>query len=151
MPLIKICLESLNHIEIRSQARIFRTLIKNLTSISLYYGLTYEKREDHIFDSSLLNEEDLKKDKSLNSLVGKLKHQSYDVRRGIRIHVMKLIKILGEIDMEYLLNILREDVKVNDLSKLTAINTYDFLNYIMRNCGKALSEHLITWVEILML
>lgn len=150
MPLIKICLESLNHISVRSQAPVFGLLIRNLANISLYYGLTYDKKEDHIFDKSLLKDEDLKRDKSLLNLVGKLRHQSMDVRRGIRIHVMKLIRQLGELDMAFLLDVLKDTVLNRELTKLVAVNTFDFLNYIMRNCNSYLSDHLIQWTEILM-
>lgn len=141
-------------------------LIRNISYISLYYGLTFspdDKDNPSMINNSFLEDSGLKNDKRLVQFLGKLNHQSYDLRRGIRVHVLKLVKLLGDVDLEFLLKVLLDMTTSSEFTKLVSLNTLDFLKYIIRFCelknlrthsadGSANnSSNMILWTEILMM
>jgi hypothetical protein len=105
--------------------------------ISLYYGLTFTV-DDHdnpsLINNTFLEDSSLKGDLKLLQFVTKLRHQSYDLRRGIRIHVLKLVKLMGDLDLEFLLRVLYDMTTNPDFSKLISLNILDFLKYLIRFC-----------------
>jgi hypothetical protein len=77
-------------------------LIKNISYISLYYGLTFDSEDSEnpsMINDSFLEDASLKNDRKLIQFLDKLKYQSYDLRRGIRVHVLKLVKLIGDVDL----------------------------------------------------
>ena len=143
----------LNHMEVKSQKKTFQMLIKNISYISLYYGLTFKQDDPEnptLINESFLKEEGLRSDRRLHDFLQRLKYQSYDVRRGIRVHVLKLVKLIGELDLQFLLRVLAEMASDHDFTKLIGLNTLDFLKYIIRFCDTDFDRYLILWTEILM-
>lgn len=156
----------LNHVHLRSQSKTFQLLIRNISFISLYYGLTFTP-DDHdnpsMINNTFLEDSSLKGDTKLLQFVTKLRHQSYDLRRGIRIHVLKLIKLMGDLDLEFLLRVLYDMTTSSEFSKLVSLNILDFLKYLIRFCdltkfqtpqsefSQTKSSNLILWTEILMM
>lgn len=153
IPVIKICLETLPFTNIRSDQKLTRKLFHSVAYFSLYYGLTFEPDDQEnptYVNSDLLLDENLPSAKSLRSFVASLKQQSYEVRRGIRVHILKLLKLLSELDLEFMLYLLNEMISSSDVSKLVAYNVIDIIKYIIKFCEADFNSHIIMWSEILM-
>lgn len=153
IPVIKICLEALPYIDVRNNQPIFKRLFHSVAYFSLYYGLTFEPNDPEnptYVNSSLLLEENLPSSKSLKEFVSSLKQQSYEVRRGIRVHILKLLKLLGEMDIGHVLYMLNEMISTQDVSKLVAYNAIDIIKYMVKFCEADFNAHIATWTDILM-
>lgn len=153
IPVIKICLETLPHINIRSNQKILRKLFNNVAYFSLYYGLTFEPDDQEnptYVNSELLQDDSLPSGKQLKSFVANLRQQSYEVRRGIRVHILKLLKLFGELDVEFILFLLNEMAGRNDATKLVAYNVVDICKYMIKFCEADFNSHIVMWSEILM-
>ena len=153
IPVIKICLETLPSVSVRNNQKFIRKLFHSVAYFSLYYGLTFEQNDGEnptYINSSLLLEENLPSAKQLKDFVSNLGQQSYEVRRGIRVHILKLLKLLGELDIEFVLHLLNEMISNPEVSKLVAYNVIDITKYMVKFCETDFNSHIILWSEILM-
>lgn len=153
IPVIKICLETLPVINIRNNQKIIRKLFHSVAYFSLYYGLTFEPDDQEnptYVNSELLQDDNLPSAKQLKGFVANLRQQSYEVRRGIRVHILKLLKLLGELDVEFILFLMNEMIGSNDATKLVAYNVVDICKYMIKFCEADFNSHIVMWSEILM-
>lgn len=153
IPVIKICLETLPFINIRNNQKLARKLFHSVAYFSLYYGLTFEPDDQEnptYVNSELLEDDGLPSAKQLKGFVTNLRQQSYEVRRGIRVHILKLLKLLSELDLEFTLFLLNEMISSPEVSKLVAFNVIDISKYMIKFCEADFNSHIIMWSEILM-
>lgn len=153
IPVLKLCLETLPFIKVRDQQRLVKRLFHSVTYFSLYYGLTFNEKDQEnptYMNSSLLSEEQLHSSKQLKEFVANLNQQTYDIRRGIRVHILKLLKLLTELDLEFILYLLNEMMSSSDLTKLIAFNIVDTLKYIIKFCDADFNSYIIQWADTLM-
>ena len=153
IPVIKICLETLPSFNVRGNQKTIRKLFHSVAYFSLYYGLTFDPEDIEnptYINSSLLQEENLPSAKNLKEFVSNLGQQSYEVRRGIRVHILKLLKLLGDLDIEFVLHLLNEMISNAEVSKIVAYNVIDISKYMVKFCETDFNTHIVLWSEILM-
>lgn len=152
VPTIKVVLETLPSLKLRDHHKIIKQMFHSTVYFSLFYGLTFEPedQENPTYVNSSLLTEDIPSGKQLRSFVASLRLQSYDLRRGIRVHILKLLKLLGEADMGLILNFINDIVSANDVTKLVAYNAIDILKYIIKFCEADFNGLIVHWAEALM-
>jgi hypothetical protein len=82
--------------------------------------------------------------------VHQIEKQSYDVRRGVNVHVWKVLMLIAQHDMDLVLEFMLAEVSKAEPDRLFALGLIDILKWTFENGKGDLTLQLANCAEILM-